>query len=159
MNVHANPETATSLLREDREGIAVLTLNRPSARNSLSEELIKSLSAAWDAIAADLLACSFSGTRPWAFWRYEAGDPDLGGQEYPREGIEDAAEVFAVEDEQRRRQVAWLAAEGLLTHEERAQISASTSTSLDRELSTIVERAPVTSQQRDAAMRPVHHLT
>lgn len=114
---------------------------------------------AWDAIAADLLACSFSGTRPWAFWRYEAGDPDLGGQEYPREGIEDAAEVFAVEDEQRRRQVAWLAAEGLLTHEERAQISASTSTSLDRELSTIVERAPVTSQQRDAAMRPVHHLT
>ncbi len=53
MNVHANPETATILLREDRDGIAMLTLNRPAARNSLSEDLIMALSAAWDEIAAD----------------------------------------------------------------------------------------------------------
>jgi enoyl-CoA hydratase/carnithine racemase len=58
MNVHINsgsagPETATILLREDKDGIATLTLNRPAARNSLSEDLIKALSAAWDAISRD----------------------------------------------------------------------------------------------------------
>jgi enoyl-CoA hydratase/carnithine racemase len=53
MNVHASPETTAILLREDRDGIATLTLNRPAARNSLSEDLIKALSAAWDQIAAD----------------------------------------------------------------------------------------------------------
>ena len=34
------------LLREDRGPVAVLTLNRPEARNSLSEELIAALDAA-----------------------------------------------------------------------------------------------------------------
>jgi enoyl-CoA hydratase/carnithine racemase len=58
MNVHissesAGPDTATILLREDKDGIATLTLNRPAARNSLSENLIKALSAAWDAIGRD----------------------------------------------------------------------------------------------------------
>jgi enoyl-CoA hydratase/carnithine racemase len=58
MNVHINsesagPDTATILLREDKDGIATLTLNRPAARNSLSEDLIKALSAAWDAIGRD----------------------------------------------------------------------------------------------------------
>ena len=33
--------------------IAVLTLNRPAARNSLSEEMIAALHAALDEIAAD----------------------------------------------------------------------------------------------------------
>jgi enoyl-CoA hydratase/carnithine racemase len=56
MNVHSKPGTpsaASILLREDRDGIAVLTLNRPAARNSLSEDLIKALSAAFVSIAQD----------------------------------------------------------------------------------------------------------
>ena len=39
------------LLREDKDGIAVLTLNRPAARNSLSEALLESLGDALTAIA------------------------------------------------------------------------------------------------------------
>jgi enoyl-CoA hydratase/carnithine racemase len=53
MHLHANPQTASPLLRDDQDGIATLTLNRPAARNSLSEQLIEALSAAWDQIAAD----------------------------------------------------------------------------------------------------------
>ena len=41
------------LLREDRGGIAVLTLNRPQARNSLSEALLEALGEALSAIAHD----------------------------------------------------------------------------------------------------------
>jgi enoyl-CoA hydratase/carnithine racemase len=41
------------LLRETHGSIAVLTLNRPSARNALSEELIAALHAEIDAIGAD----------------------------------------------------------------------------------------------------------
>ena len=55
MNAPA-PETGSAeaiLLREDREAIALLTLNRPQARNALSEALITSLSDAFAAIAAD----------------------------------------------------------------------------------------------------------
>jgi enoyl-CoA hydratase/carnithine racemase len=46
--------TATSspiLLREDKSGIAVLTLNRPQARNSLSEAMLKTLGDALTALA------------------------------------------------------------------------------------------------------------
>ncbi len=53
MNVHAKADTATILLREDRDGIALLTLTNPAARNALSEELIAALSAAFDAIGRD----------------------------------------------------------------------------------------------------------
>ena len=53
MNVHARPDNATILLREDRDGIALLTLNNPAARNALSEELIAALSTAFDAIGRD----------------------------------------------------------------------------------------------------------
>lgn len=53
MNVHAKPDNATILLREDRDRIAILTLNNPAARNALSEELIAALSAAFDAIGRD----------------------------------------------------------------------------------------------------------
>jgi enoyl-CoA hydratase/carnithine racemase len=55
----AQPATAASasssliLLREDRDGIAVLTLNRPQARNSLSEALLDALSDVLSAIARD----------------------------------------------------------------------------------------------------------
>jgi enoyl-CoA hydratase/carnithine racemase len=41
------------LLRETADSIAVLTLNRPQARNSLSSELIDSLAAAMSGIAGD----------------------------------------------------------------------------------------------------------
>jgi enoyl-CoA hydratase/carnithine racemase len=54
-------QTATSasapspriLLHENRGGIAILTLNRPQARNSLSEALLEALSDALSAIAHD----------------------------------------------------------------------------------------------------------
>ena len=41
------------LLRENRGGIAILTLNRPQARNSLSEAMLNALSEALAAIAHD----------------------------------------------------------------------------------------------------------
>jgi enoyl-CoA hydratase/carnithine racemase len=41
------------LLREDKGGVAILTLNRPQARNSLSESLLEALSDALAAIAHD----------------------------------------------------------------------------------------------------------
>ncbi len=41
------------LLRDDRDGIATLTLNRPQARNALSEALLDALQGAFDAIAED----------------------------------------------------------------------------------------------------------
>ena len=43
--------TSTILLREDRGGIAILTLNRPQARNSLSEALLEALGEALSVIA------------------------------------------------------------------------------------------------------------
>jgi len=45
--------TAPLLLRETAGGVAILTLNRPEARNSLSEAMIAALSDALTAIAAD----------------------------------------------------------------------------------------------------------
>jgi len=48
----ARPELPV-LLREDREGIATLWLNRPTRQNALSEELIGELQRASDEIAAD----------------------------------------------------------------------------------------------------------
>lgn len=53
MNVHSRPDSTTILLREDRDGIALLTLNNPPARNALSEELIAALQAAFDEIGSD----------------------------------------------------------------------------------------------------------
>ena len=41
------------LLREDKDGVATLTLNRPDQFNSLSEALIAALEGALDAIAGD----------------------------------------------------------------------------------------------------------
>jgi enoyl-CoA hydratase/carnithine racemase len=41
------------VLREDESDVAVLTLNRPDARNALSEAMLKALSDAFAAIAAD----------------------------------------------------------------------------------------------------------
>lgn len=68
MNAHSNAQSAATakgaatasdliLLREDltgdHSGVAVLTLNRPAARNSLSEAMLEALSDALTAIAHD----------------------------------------------------------------------------------------------------------
>lgn len=47
------PAAPPMLLREDRERVAVLTLNRPGNRNALSEAMLEALADALDAIAAD----------------------------------------------------------------------------------------------------------
>lgn len=49
--MHAAAEPV--LLREDRDGVATLTLNRPAQFNSLSEALLTALQGELDAIAAD----------------------------------------------------------------------------------------------------------
>ncbi len=46
-------DAAPVLLREDDESVAILTLNRPAARNSLSEALLNALFIVLDDIAAD----------------------------------------------------------------------------------------------------------
>lgn len=51
-----NAESPPLLLREDAEGVATLTLNRPAARNALSRPLMAELSAALEAIEADAAA-------------------------------------------------------------------------------------------------------
>lgn len=50
------PEQSTLpiLMREDKDGVATLTLNRPTQFNSLSEEMLAELQAALDAIAKDV---------------------------------------------------------------------------------------------------------
>jgi enoyl-CoA hydratase/carnithine racemase len=57
MNAQTAAAAASSssliLLREDIAGVAILTLNRPQARNSLSEALLKALGDALTAIAHD----------------------------------------------------------------------------------------------------------
>src|SRR5215471_6867666 len=64
MSGHKSAQTVTAapalsspspliLLREDHAGIAILTLNRPQARNSLSEAMLNALSEALAAIAHD----------------------------------------------------------------------------------------------------------
>lgn len=53
MNAHTRADAAPVLLREDRDGVATLTLNRPHARNPLSEAMLAGLSQAFAAIAAD----------------------------------------------------------------------------------------------------------
>ena len=58
--MHAHPAAAAAaaassliLLREDIESVAVLTLNRPQSRNSLSEAMLEALGDALTAIAHD----------------------------------------------------------------------------------------------------------
>src|SRR5215212_7310989 len=53
MNAPARLDAASPLLRADVDGVAVLTLNRPGARNALSEALLEALTRALDAIADD----------------------------------------------------------------------------------------------------------
>jgi len=53
MNAHLGPQVAQLLLREDADGISTLVLNRPDARNPLSEAMLAALSETLAAIAAD----------------------------------------------------------------------------------------------------------
>jgi enoyl-CoA hydratase/carnithine racemase len=46
-------ESSAVLLREDKDGVATLTLNRPEARNALSEALLAALIGEFDVIAKD----------------------------------------------------------------------------------------------------------
>lgn len=47
------PPSTAPLLREDEDGVATLTLNRPQARNALSSSLMAALQEELDAISAD----------------------------------------------------------------------------------------------------------
>ena len=56
MNIQTAPrsvDAASVLTRERDDSVAILTLNRPAARNSLSEDLLHALSVALDDVAAD----------------------------------------------------------------------------------------------------------
>ncbi len=53
MNAHQKPAATPALLREDTDGVALLTLNRPQSRNPLSEAMLAALAKAFTAIAAD----------------------------------------------------------------------------------------------------------
>ncbi|WP_162937586.1 enoyl-CoA hydratase [Indioceanicola profundi] len=46
-------ETAPLVLRQDRDGVSMLTLNRPQARNALSREVMSALQTALDEVAVD----------------------------------------------------------------------------------------------------------
>jgi enoyl-CoA hydratase/carnithine racemase len=52
MSAVPQPEQA-ALLREDREGVATLTMNRPQQMNLLTSEMLAALQAAFDLIAKD----------------------------------------------------------------------------------------------------------
>ena len=63
----AAAKTAASsliLLREDIAGVAVLTLNRPQTRNSLSEAMLEALGDALTAIAHDTTVRAVVCSRP-----------------------------------------------------------------------------------------------
>ncbi len=53
MDANAAIESAPILLREDAQGIARLTLNRPNSRNALSDAMIAAVSTELDEIAGD----------------------------------------------------------------------------------------------------------
>jgi enoyl-CoA hydratase/carnithine racemase len=53
MSLQHAPSNENILLREDRQGVVTLTLNRPAQFNALSEEMLAALQAALDDIAAD----------------------------------------------------------------------------------------------------------
>lgn len=102
MNVHTRPDNATILLREDRDGIALLRLNNPAARNALSEELIAALSTAFDAIGGDpsvravIIAANgpaFSAGHDLKQLTARRSDPD-GGKAYFRQIMTDCSAMM-----------------------------------------------------------------
>jgi enoyl-CoA hydratase/carnithine racemase len=53
MNAQQIASGAPILIREDRDGVATLTLNRPGQYNALSEEMLQALQQSLDRLAAD----------------------------------------------------------------------------------------------------------
>src|SRR3546814_19165326 len=53
MSIAHQAEAGPILLRDDRDGIATLTLNRPAQRNALSRDLMAALQAELEAIGGD----------------------------------------------------------------------------------------------------------
>ena len=89
MNAHSSIE-APPLLRADDDGVSVLTLNRPEARNALSWDLIAALALEFDRIAQDetvrvvILTASgpvFSAGHDMKEMTARRADPD-GGRSY-----------------------------------------------------------------------------
>jgi enoyl-CoA hydratase/carnithine racemase len=87
MNVEVRLEDGPVLLRSDADGVATLRLNRPAARNALSEALLDALTDAFDRIAEDagvravILAGDrriFSAGHDLKEMRAHRADPDRG---------------------------------------------------------------------------------
>ncbi len=87
MNMHAPIEATPVLLRSDEAGIVTLRLNRPEARNALSEALLDALTRELDQVADDtsvravILAASgaaFSAGHDLKEMRARRADPDRG---------------------------------------------------------------------------------
>ena len=90
MNVQSplsHSEAGPVLLREENSGIAVLTLNRPATRNTLSEAMLAALASEFTAIAADravrvvVLTArgpAFSGGHDLKEMNARRSDPDRG---------------------------------------------------------------------------------
>ncbi|CAA9312519.1 MAG: Enoyl-CoA hydratase [uncultured Microvirga sp.] len=87
MNMHAAIEAAPVLLRSDEAGIVTLRLNRPEARNALSEALLDALTDQLDRVAEDssvravILAAGgavFSAGHDLKEMRARRSDPDRG---------------------------------------------------------------------------------
>ena len=58
-------DSSLMLLREDIASVAIVTLNRPHALNSLSEAMLEALSDALTAIAHDELGACGRARRKW----------------------------------------------------------------------------------------------
>lgn len=94
--------TEPALLREDAGNIAMLTLNRPQARNSLSEAMLAALSQELESIAADkgiravIIAArgpAFSAGHDLKELTAHRADPD-GGRSYARDIMERCSAVM-----------------------------------------------------------------
>jgi enoyl-CoA hydratase/carnithine racemase len=94
--------TEPALLRENVGNIAVLTLNRPQARNSLSEAMLAALSQELEDIAADkriravVIAANgpaFSAGHDLKELTAHRADPD-GGRNYTRQIMERCSAVM-----------------------------------------------------------------
>ncbi len=102
MNVHTPIEALPALQRAEAEGVVTLTLNRPSARNALSEALIGALTDELDEIAesrsirAVIIAGDrrvFSAGHDLKEMRAHRSDPD-GGRAYYEEMMRRCASMM-----------------------------------------------------------------
>jgi enoyl-CoA hydratase/carnithine racemase len=79
---------AATILRSDRDGIAVLTFNRPEARNSLSDEMLLAFQSALQSIRADnsvrALVIAANGPAFCAGHDLKDNDPDRGRAHFRR---------------------------------------------------------------------------